>query len=515
MRTLLPDPGAGWRPVLRPLRRSAAVLLGAAVLLMQVPAQAAPSLQPCRLPGIDVSALCGAITRPLDPARPDGTRIEVHYAVVPAVARRKRPDPVFFLAGGPGQSAVSLAGSVSRLLARVNNRRDLVFIDQRGTGGSAPLHCDEGDALRPLAQTVDFEQQRAELQACVERLQALPHGDLRHYATWVAVQDAEAVRQALGAPQVNLVGGSYGTRVALDYLRQFPQSVRRVVLDGVAPPDMTLPRAMGADAQAAFDAMLAACAAEAACAAAYPDLRGDWQRLLAGLPRAVTVAHPLTGRAETLRLERETLLALTRAPLYAPALAAGLPQAVHEASRGRFEPLFGLAHAMGGGTRAQRMAIGMHFSVICAEDGPALALGGLPVDEDRAADFGDGMARHYREVCGGWPRAAVPAAFYTLPATPVATLVLSGGADPVTPARHGDRVAAALGPKARHVVVPEAAHGVMSLPCMRDVLFRFIDASDTASALQVGADCAAGLPRPPAALPPPASVSAAASGGPR
>lgn len=464
-------------------------------------ADAAP-LQPCRLPGVETAALCGTLPRPLDPAQPEGTRITLHYAVLPAVARQKKPDPVFFFAGGPGQSAIELAGTVQRLLSRLNNRRDIVLIDQRGTGRSAPLHCDDGAPLRPLAQLVDPQFQRAELGACQARLQALPHGDLRHYATWVAMQDAEAVRQALGAPLVNLVGGSYGTRAALEYQRQFPQAVRRVVIDGVAPPDMALPLAMSADAQAAFDALLAACAAEPGCAAAFPALRDDWARLLASLPRRVTVTHPLSGARETLRLDADTVRALVRGPLYVPRLASGLPQALHEAAQGRFEPLFGLASAMGGADRAQRLAAGMHFSVICAEDGPALAAGARPAQAGApGTDFGDGMAALYREVCDAWPRGPVPPGFYSVPPAPAPTLVLSGGADPVTPPRHGQRIAQALGPQARHVVVAQAGHGVMALPCLRDVLFRFIDATESAAALQVPADCAAAVPRPGAWLP--------------
>jgi pimeloyl-ACP methyl ester carboxylesterase len=346
-------------------------------------------------------------------------------------------------------------------------------------------------------------------------LQALPHGDLRHYATWVAMQDAEAVRQALGAPQVNLVGGSYGTRAALEYQRQFPQAVRRTVIDGVAPPDMALPLAMSADAQAAFDAVLAACAAEPGCAAAFPALRQDWARLLASLPRDVTVAHPMTGLRETLRLDADILRTLVRAPLYVPRLASAVPLALHEAAQGRYEPLFGLASAMGGSDRAQRLAAGMHFAVICAEDGPALAADERPaVAGAPGADFGDGMAALYREVCAVWPRGPVPEGFYAMPPAPAPTLVLSGGADPVTPPRHGQRVAQALGAQARHVVVAQAGHGVMALPCLRDVLFRFIDAADGPAALQVPADCAAAMPRPGAWLPvqPVAAMSPAREG---
>ena len=294
-----------------------AALLAAA--LAAWPLQAAesrPGLAPCRLQGVEHEAWCGSVRRPLDPAAPHGPQIDVHFAVLPALARNRKPDPVFFFAGGPGQSAVELAGNVARLLGRLSNRRDIVLIDQRGTGRSAPLPCEEASPTQPLADAVDPVRLLERLADCRARLQKLPHGDLRHYTTAVAMQDADAVRRQLGVEQVNLVGGSYGTRAALDYMRQFPQAVRRAVLDGVAPPDMVLPTSFSTDNQAALDAMFTACAADAACAARYPELRTDWRTLLTTLPRDTSVAHPVTGELQRLRLTRDTLLGLVRTPLY-------------------------------------------------------------------------------------------------------------------------------------------------------------------------------------------------------
>jgi pimeloyl-ACP methyl ester carboxylesterase len=463
-----------------------------------------PSLKPCRLNGVETTAACGVLKRPLDPAQPQGRQIDLHYAVLPALARNKKPDPVLFFAGGPGQSAIDLAGTVRRTMARVSNRRDIVLIDQRGTGRSASLACDDDAPTRPLAESADPARQLAQLRACRLALEKQPHGDLRFFTTSIAMQDAEAVRLALGAKQVNLVGGSYGTRAGLEYMRQFPQAVRRAVLDGLAPPDMVLPASFSPDSQAALDASLAACEAEPACQARFPQLRSDWQALLRSLPREVTVMHPVTQQPETLTLTRDTLLTLTRMPLYAPPIAAALPLALSEAARGRFQPLFGLGQALGG-TRRGTMAMGMHFSVVCAEDLPRLAQG-----DAAAPDFGNSLRDIYSRVCADWPRGQVPEAFYTLPAAPAASLLLSGGADPATPPRHGERVARALGAKARHVVVPQAGHGVMGIGCMRDVIYRFIDAASDDDALKVEADCAQAIPRPGAFVLPAATATAGA-----
>lgn len=461
-------------------------------------ANAAPA-QPCRIDGLPHEVLCGSITRPLDPSRPDAVRFELHYVVVPALARRKLPDPVFLLAGGPGQSAISLAAQVMPIFARLNNRRDIVFVDQRGTGRSAPLDCDEPRAM-PLAEAADTTKQLQRLAECRERLVKRPHvkepAGLGFFTTTLAMQDLDAVREALGAPRINLVGASYGTRAALEYQRQFPQALRRSVLDGVAPPDMVLPASAGTDAQAALDALLAACSAEPGCTRQWPALRQAWDGLLASLPRPVSVADPFTGVAENVTMTRDLVLAAVRAPLYVPSLAAGLPAAITAAAQGRYEPLVTLGTALSRRT-APGMATGMHFSVICAEDMPRLAA--APVAAAR--DFGTGLAPLYEQACAHWPRGAVPEAFYKVGPAAAPVLLLSGGADPATPPRHARRVAEALGAKAKHVVVPNAGHGLLGAGCVPDVLFRFIDADDEAAALGVDAGCATSMPRPPAFVP--------------
>ena len=471
----------------------------------QVNAGAPPGTAPCWLKGWSHAAHCGVVQRPLDPERPQGVLIDVHFAVVPALARNKAPDAVFFFAGGPGQSAIDLAGPLAAAHGRLQQRRDMVFVDQRGTGRSAPLTCpddDERAVLQPQAERGDEARRLARLQACRQALQALPHGDLRFYTTEIAMADVDAVRVALRIARINAIGASYGTRAVLSFQRQFPRAVRRAVLDGVAPPDMRLPDAAAADNQAAWDALLQACAADAAdtgCARRHPGLAQRLPALLASLPRSVRLPHPVSGRLEPLVLQRDTLLAMVRTPLYSPSLAAALPVALAEAVDGRWEPLAALAQALGGG--AGGLATGQHFSGVCAEDlGPGAppAPAALPA----SAVFAGGGSALYQAACAGWPRGTVSPAFYSLPPAVVPTWLLSGTLDPVTPPRHGARVASALGPLARHVVVPNLGHGVLALGCMREAVARFITTADDAQALATPADCAAAVPRPPAFVPP-------------
>jgi pimeloyl-ACP methyl ester carboxylesterase len=476
------------------------LVLALAVAGSATPALGAPlALQPCRLDGLATEALCGVLPRPLDPGRPEAGRFDLHVAVVPAVARHKRPDPVVFLAGGPGQSAIELAGPLSAKLARLLNRRDLVLVDQRGTGSSLALACD-GDrgngAPRPLAVELDAEHRVAELARCREQLSARV-GDLRWFTTPLAAADLDAVREALGVAQWNVIGASYGTRLALELMRQSPGSVRRAVLDGVVPPDMALPRAATLDQQAALDAVWAACEAETACRQRHPALRAQWRALLDGLPRPVDVPHPRTGIVETVPMTRERVLGLVRPALYSPPLASALPAAVSAAARGHWAPLVGLGSALGAGREAG-IASGLHFAVACSEDEGVAVPGGEPPRND----FSDSLDLMYRRVCRDWPRATLPAGFRDVPPAAAPVLALSGGIDPVTPPRHAERVVGALGPMARHVVVPQASHGTMAIPCLRDAVFRFIDAATPGQAMLVDVGCATSLPRPAAFVPP-------------
>ncbi len=162
-----------------------------------MPTSSSP-LADCHVAGIRNGVLCGTLLRPLDPARPQGASIPIRYVVVPAMARRKYPDPVFLLAGGPGQSAIAGAASTMALFSRLNNRRDIVFVDQRGTGGSAPLVCADAEH-ETLAEQSDPDRQYRLAVDCKAQLLKLPYirseSDLGLFTTSIAVQDLEAVRR--------------------------------------------------------------------------------------------------------------------------------------------------------------------------------------------------------------------------------------------------------------------------------------------------------------------------------
>ncbi len=452
-------------------------------------AQTMPPTSPCRVPGIKSEVQCGVVKRPLDAKNPAVT-IDVHFVVVPALARNKKKDALFFFAGGPGQSAIKIAPQVLGVFQRLSNWRDIVFIDQRGTGKTASLDCKIDDAVMSMNEMLSMGRNAELTKACRIALEKRPHGKLDQYSTTMAMHDADAVRAALGYEQINLIGASYGTRAVLEYQRLFPQRVRRAVIDGVAPPDLSLPLSFSADNQAALDQTLAFCETDTACKKTFPNLRRDWRALMDAPAREVKMVNPLNGREETVTVDRATLAGLVRGPLYAPPIAAGLPHAITEAAAGKYSTLVALGAAMGGGTRD--MSWGMHFSVLCSEDMPRI---GQSKDVP-GADFGDSFFTMYRDTCADWPKAQIDPAFYSIPAAQFPVLVLSGGADPATPPRHGERAAKALGEKAQHIVVAQAGHGVFSMGCMRDIVFKFFDTKLDADVSKLDASCATGVPRP-------------------
>ncbi|MEG1833183.1 MAG: alpha/beta hydrolase [Burkholderiaceae bacterium] len=448
------------------------------------PAITAADLTPCRLKGIEREARCGHVTMPQNPDDPAGPSIEVHFAVLSALARHPWPDPVFVFAGGPGQAGTQIAAPVSAVLAPLNHRRDLVFIDSRGTGQSAAFHCqDESDTLSAF----DPGRQAQRLAQCAKTAPIDPS----QLATWIAVRDIDAVRARLGAEKINLWGGSYGTRAELEYLRQFPQRVRSAVLDGVAPPDMRLPVAIALDAEAALDALVKACAADADCARRYPRLADSIEQLLAraGFGKTIAVADPLTGQTETVTLSRELAAAWLRLPLYAPHLAAALPHAITQAAAGHYEPLAALVTGMSGAV-ADNFAVGMHYSVVCSEDLPRITASDRA--QANATRLGAAVLKTYDAACAALPRRTVPAEFYEVGASPVPVLLLSGGLDPATPPRHAAAMAERLG-HARHLIAPMLGHGISGQGCAPDLIARFIKQASLAG---IDGDCLTRIPAP-------------------
>ncbi len=468
-------------PPLARIALSGLAALAAACAVSPAQSPGAPSLvlDDCLLaaPGLTarVEARCGSFAVPEDRAQPAGRTIDLRVAVVPAVSRSPQPDPLFFLAGGPGQAATESYVSLAFAFDAVSRGRDIVLVDQRGTGGSNPLRCPAGaddPAALTMTEAEALAQRDADLAGCLEALDADP----RFYTTPVHAQDLDAVRAALGYHQINLYGVSYGTRAALTYLQMYPDRVRAVILDGVAPQDEPLGLDVARDAQRALDMIFSRCQADAGCSARVPGVRAEFDDLLARLGAeapVISLAHPLTNQPTELRLTRSGVASAVRLLSYAPETVALLPLLIHTAAQGDYGPL--AAQLLVVSEDLERsLSAGLNASVLCAEDAPFIDaaaarqanlgtyLGGLQTDE---------LAR----LCAIWPRGGLPAGFKQPVRSDVPVLLLSGEADPVTPPENGAQAARTL-PNSLHLIAPGQGHNVILRGCLPRLAFEFIDA---------------------------------------
>jgi pimeloyl-ACP methyl ester carboxylesterase len=439
----------------------------------------------CHIKDLEREARCGTLSVPEDPANAGGKKIEIAFVVIPAKARYKEPDAVFVMAGGPGQSARAIAAPISKVFSASNARRDLVFIDQRGTGNSNGFKCKTEDRSLPLSEQLNINRQIAVTNACKDKLP----GDARYYITSTAVKDYDAVRAHLGYPQINLWGGSYGTRAALEYTRQFPAAVRTLMLDGVAPASMMLPVSMAIDSNTALLSLVEACEKDAVCSKQQPALREKITQLFSDKPAPLEFSNPFTGKRETHTVDPMLIAQAMRSPLYAPPLASALPYVILQAAQGNGDPLMALSGSFGPGSDDD-FSIGMHLSVVCAEDIDRIDDAALA--STRGTLFGSRYAQQYRRMCAGWPRGTVPASFYQPLKGNVPVLILSGGLDPVTPPRHGEQVAKWF-EGAQHLIAPNQGHIVSGAPCAADLLHKFIK---SAGKERLDGACLAKPPRP-------------------
>ncbi len=458
----------------------AAFVLGALLSPETLEAKSLIPLEPCRIADLDglvsTEARCGTLSVPEDPDDPGGAHIRLAIAVVPAIATKAKPDPLFLVAGGPGQGSIHGFAPLLSAFAGIRRERDLVMVDQRGTGDSNRLDCDMPDDALEGGEIPPAELRKLAM-AC---LPTLP-GRAQFYTTSIAVRDLDAVRAALGYPRVNVFGGSYGTRVAQHYARRYPDRTRAVVLDGVVPPAIALVPNIAIESQRALDRVFARCASDPECDRRFPALDRQFAKLDARLsqgPVAVTLADPVTGESNEIDVTRAHLVTMARMLTYSPGSASILPLVVHEAATNdNYGPLAAQAEMIGDDLE-RMIAMGMHNSVVCAEDAPHFA-GAVDRKALEATAIGALMLDGMQAICEDWPRGPVDTDFAEPLDSAVPALLLSGEFDPATPETWGAMAAKGFR-NGLHVVVPGQGHGQARLPCVQKLLRRFIDAGSAA-----------------------------------
>lgn len=449
-------------------------------------------LAPCSVPNSPAEPRCATHHVFEDRAARAGRMIPLKILVLPALGATPAPDPIFIFAGGPGGGAASeVTAGVVDYFARMRRTRDIVFVDQRGTGASHRLVCrlvdrdasaqrDFGDLLPP-----------DKVRACRQALE--PIADLRLYTTPIAMDDLDEVRRGLGYASINLYGVSYGALAALQYLRQYPTRVRSLALLGVGTPAQKLPLAFAAGAQAALDHVVADCAADDACQRAFPDLRRDLAAVFGRFDAGpVTFEHPVAGgrAAERVSMPRAVFAERLRLMLYDLRSASRIPLVIHRAAQ---DDWASFARATGPTLTgiSSSFAMGMYLTVTCSESIPLISEDDI-VRESRGTFVGETRTRVHVRACEEWPRGAIPREFYAPVTSDVPVLMVSGELDPATPASWATLAARSLR-NGRQLLVRNMAHWYFG-DCLRGVVAEFFD---QASARELDTGCLASLRRPP------------------
>ncbi len=417
-------------------------------------------------------ALCTTLEVPLDRAKPEGAKVSLALAWVQSKAYEAAPDPVFLLAGGPGQSAKESYPGLAHAFADTLKKRNVVLVDQRGTGGSHRLTCPGreeeswGDGPEAAARFT---------RACAA---AVTDTDVRFYSTSEAVDDLDAVRAALGAAQVDLLGISYGTRVAQQYARRYPAHTRALVLDGVVPNSLVLGAEHARNLERSLSLQLARCTADPTCHERFGDVRAELDALLEKLAKApmpVDYRDPITGVRKHEDFTRGHLAGVVRMFAYAPAVATVLPVAIHEAAKGNAEILMAqskLINAVVG----ESITVAMHWSVVCTEDADELKAD--PADAKTA--LGTELVDTLVAQCREWPHHARALDFREPLSSEVPVLLLSGEFDPVTPPHYADQVLGHL-KRGRHLVAKGQGHNVFPVGCLPRLVKDFFEKPDPAA----------------------------------
>ncbi|WP_137938733.1 alpha/beta fold hydrolase [Chitinivorax sp. B] len=426
----------------------------------------------CRIDDLPSAVQCAMVEAPLAPS--DNRSIRVQVVRLPALTRNPMPDPVVLLAGGPGQAASQL-GRLTLALNALRRERDVLLIDQRGTGRSQSLDCKLPSEDDPLPDLLAGRLLPEGAKHCFDTLRDVAG----YYATHDYIRDLELVRQRLGIRQFNLWGGSYGTRVVQEYLRLHPERVRTAVMDGVVPPDVRLTIDIAGNNEARMASIVADCQRSPTCRAAYPRL----QQTMANLPQRLNqsplpVDQPHPWRATRLmgRFGHAGLAASLGAMLYQPETQAWVPRLLHLAGQGEVAPLLA-AYSQLSQQMGEQVNSLLYFAVACVEDG---VVDGVPPNRLHLFSPMQSMAR---EVCQAWRLPAKPLSGMVKSNVP--TLLLSGGLDPVTPPAYANRVAQGLVNRYQ-LLAPQLGHVISPNRCIPRVIHEFIR---DAKAGQVAKEC--------------------------
>lgn len=442
-------------------------------------AQASPSRSafesgPCAVEvAPDETIACGTLTVPENRSVADSRLIRLPVMIFRSRAPQPLADPVLFLTGGPGNSA--LTGQRSGRSNPFLDQRDQVLLEPRGARLSSPsLDCQEIitarrqiAAGRLRAGAADAALVAAAV-TCRSRL-AGAGVDLNGYTSAEAADDIEDLRVALGYSQLNLYALSYGTRLALAVARRHPTSVRAMVLDSALPPDVGYDETATANTWRALNAVFDGCAVDPVCAARWPDPRADFETLVS---RAENERLPFGLADSSIEVRGAQVVQGVASALQDPRRIPLIPRAVGDALAGRYDELAGwIAEAQ---TPAS-FSWGLRLSVWCGEEMPFQDAGRVRAQVAPGNGLGGIDPRAASpEMCDAWNVASAAPSANEPVVSDTPTLILAGEFDPSTPPQWGRRLLATM-PKAVFVLLPGLSHGASFNPCGGRMAFDFIN----------------------------------------
>ncbi len=422
----------------------------------------------CYKAGLSRPIKCLDMMVPENWDQPSAEKINLHMAIIPAKGGFSEDDPFIVFAGGPGQAATDYGSLVRASFDRINERRDIILIDQRGSGMSNPLSCETDDESFSGANK---EMMVQAIQNCLASYDV----DVRHFTSFDAIKDFEYVRQKLAISQWNIWGGSYGTRIGLLYMKHHPEVIRTAILDGVAAPNSRLFVTAPGDSQASFDKLVTDCLKDEGCRNSFPNVERQLFDLIDQLnenPFDFTWQEPLSGKEESFLLNGEVVANIVRTSLYAPQRWAMVPYIVDQAERlQNYKPLVSLA-LDGEVWAGSSMYIGLTLSVLCAEEVPRNVAADA-AREGEGSFHKDYYYQFWLGACSQWPIKSVLAGYEDPIESDIPTLILSGALDPVTPEGRGNDAAKHL-KNVWHLTSNAAGHNVSHVACAPKIMADFI-----------------------------------------
>jgi pimeloyl-ACP methyl ester carboxylesterase len=453
------------------------------------------SLQSCELQGIQGDVRCGTYEVFEDRAAKSGRTIKLKIVVLKSLGK-PAPDAVFPLHGGPGAPATGLVEMANEILKPVRQDHDLVFVDQRGTGGSNPLTCDVDDDTKDINSFFGDILPPDKVRACREKLQE--HADLRLYTTPIAMDDLDDVRAALGYNKIDLVGLSYGTLASQVYMRQHPEHVRSVFLVGVATPNMKQPLLFPRSAQHAMDLLFVDCTADKTCHSTFPFLKDEFSVVLSRFnqgPIPVEMIDPVSKEHVQVKLARSSFVEGIRLAMYSTFSQQFVPKIIHQAYENDYVPFEEAAVHLSPGAEVAR---GVYFTITCSEGVPFITEKDL-VDETKNTYVGPERVERHITACKEWPKGNIAPSYIDLVKSDLPVLMISGEVDSSSPTWFGESALKFL-PNGRQLKIRYLGHQFEG-NCLRDIFTTFIK---NGSAKNLDASCTEKIRRPPFAtqLPP-------------